>query len=175
MDENARRIFDEAFTTLDRVAHVEVEHRSYHDDPLTRWAASMPKPEPQPTPQPRTMTDAEEINQLRAADWARFVDSRIERALAEHDVIRNDEIGKALAAERRRMRGEIQTAVAKAQMNTPANEFFYVDDAGVRQDAELHGPILRAVDNPVDEGVMGPIRAKHRGRWLELQKARRRG
>ena len=51
MDENARKIFDEAFATLDRTAHIKVEHRSYHDDPLTQWAAGMPKkPEPVPAP-----------------------------------------------------------------------------------------------------------------------------
>lgn len=43
-----------------------------------------------------------------------------------------------------------------------SEEFFYLDEAGQKQDADLHGPILRAVDFPIIESIMGPIREKHR-------------
>jgi hypothetical protein len=71
MDENARKIFDEAFATLDRTAHIKVEHRSYHDDPLTQWAAGMPK-KPEPVPAPT-------IGEIEA-----LVDDRISAALANY-------------------------------------------------------------------------------------------
>ena len=50
-----------------------------------------------------------------------------------------------------------------------ANEFFYLDSAGNKQDAELHNPILRAVDFPIDEKVMKPIRERNRANWLAEQ------
>jgi len=52
-----------------------------------------------------------------------------------------------------------------------AEEFFYLDADGNKQDAELHNPILGAVDNPVDEKIMKPIRERHRATWLAEQKA----
>ncbi|MBT1509442.1 hypothetical protein KIP88_02910 [Bradyrhizobium sp. SRL28] len=53
-----------------------------------------------------------------------------------------------------------------------ANEFFYLDKDGNKQDADLHGPILRAVDYPIDEKIMGPIRARHRAAYVEPQQAK---
>jgi hypothetical protein len=53
-----------------------------------------------------------------------------------------------------------------------ANEFFYLDDAGRKQDAELHNPILRTVDYPIDEKIMAPIRARHRAEHLAKQQAK---
>jgi hypothetical protein len=52
----------------------------------------------------------------------------------------------------------------------PGTEFFYLEADGSRGDRELHGPIIAAVDNPVNEKIMEPIRAKHRARWLEQRK-----
>lgn len=46
MDDRAREILDAACGTLDRIRVVQVEHRDYSDDPLTRCRAGMPKPEP---------------------------------------------------------------------------------------------------------------------------------
>ena len=40
MDENARRIFDKAFATLDRVRDIEVTERSYSGDPLRHGGAA---------------------------------------------------------------------------------------------------------------------------------------
>jgi len=45
-----------------------------------------------------------------------------------------------------------------------SNEFFYIDDDGRKTDAELHNRILREHDYPIDESIMGPIRAKHQER-----------
>jgi hypothetical protein len=49
-----------------------------------------------------------------------------------------------------------------------AEEFFYLDDNGEKQDRELHGPILGAVDKvekPIDEAIMAPIRARRRAEY----------
>jgi len=47
-----------------------------------------------------------------------------------------------------------------------AEEFFYLDDDGNKQDADLHNPILIA--EPIDEKIMGPIRERHRmSHWDE--------
>ncbi|MBR0879632.1 hypothetical protein ACVMGC_001034 [Bradyrhizobium barranii subsp. barranii] len=54
-----------------------------------------------------------------------------------------------------------------------ANEFFYTDDDGSKQDAELHNAILNPVDYPIDEKIMAPIRAKHRRRHQVKAKALR--
>jgi DNA-binding FadR family transcriptional regulator len=58
-----------------------------------------------------------------------------------------------------------------------AQEFFYThgdrEDA-IRHDARLHNRILREADNPVDEEIMGPIREKHRKKWLREQRGKRR-
>jgi hypothetical protein len=51
-----------------------------------------------------------------------------------------------------------------------AEEFFYLAEDGSKQDAELHNPILRAVDYPIDEDIMKPIRDRHRAAWLAEQK-----
>jgi predicted ABC-type ATPase len=42
-----------------------------------------------------------------------------------------------------------------------SDEFFYRNADGERDDAALHNPILRAVEFPIYESIMGPIRAKH--------------
>jgi len=57
-------------------------------------------------------------------------------------------------------------------MADQGQEFFYLDSAGNKQDAELHDPILRAVDFSIDEKVMGPIRARHRAEHVEQQQAK---
>jgi hypothetical protein len=51
-----------------------------------------------------------------------------------------------------------------------SEEFFYLDDDGKKQDAELHGPIIAAVDNPIDEAIMKPIRERHRKAWLARER-----
>lgn len=51
--------------------------------------------------------------------------------------------------------------------NKPAEEFFYLDENGSKQDENLHGPILRAVDFPIDK----KISEKHRAKYLAEQKA----
>jgi hypothetical protein len=50
-----------------------------------------------------------------------------------------------------------------------AEEFFYLDKDGNKQDAELHNPILNAVDAQTDEKIMKPIRDRHRAAWLAEQ------
>ena len=57
-----------------------------------------------------------------------------------------------------------------------ATEFFYTNDDredAIRHDARLHNRILREVDYPIDEEIMGPIREKNRAKWL--RKRRRMG
>jgi hypothetical protein len=101
MDERARKIFDEAYATLDRVRDVRVEHRSHHNDPLTRWAAGMPKkPEPEPVHQTRT-TDAE------VQRWERHISDQIAAAINQHRDIWREVMAQALANERKLHRAEI--------------------------------------------------------------------
>jgi hypothetical protein len=103
MDANAKKVFAEAYATLDRVAHIEVEPRSHHDDPLTRWAVGMPKqPEPTPVSQARTLTDAE------TARWQAYVSDEIKRALAEYTELHREVLGAALAHERKLRRAEVE-------------------------------------------------------------------
>jgi predicted ABC-type ATPase len=45
-----------------------------------------------------------------------------------------------------------------------AEEFFYIDDDGSKADAALHNRILREVEWPINEAIMGPIREKHRAK-----------
>ena len=42
-----------------------------------------------------------------------------------------------------------------------SDEFYYIRD-GVKDDTDLHMPIIRAHDFPIDEKIMGPIRDKYR-------------
>lgn len=42
-----------------------------------------------------------------------------------------------------------------------SNEFFYIDEDGNKRDTELHMPILKAGDDPIDEKIMAPLRAKY--------------
>jgi hypothetical protein len=60
-----------------------------------------------------------------------------------------------------------------------ASEFFYLDDDGNKQDADLHLPIiasgerrlgLREPAPPIDEDMMAPIREKYRNAWLAKRK-----
>lgn len=55
----------------------------------------------------------------------------------------------------------------------PAEEFFYLD-GGTKQDAELHNAIINPVDYPIDEKIMGPIRARNRAAYLDQQQAKTR-
>jgi hypothetical protein len=148
MDERAREILDQARETLHRVRDVRVEHRDHGAD---YW--SRPTPAPAPTPQPRSPTSAE-IEALVDSKLAAYHESKSMRPITR-------EILKGLVA-------EIRKEIAKAH---PAEEFFYLDDDGNKQDADLHGPILRAVDYPIDEKIMGPIRERNRAKWLAEQKA----
>jgi len=55
-----------------------------------------------------------------------------------------------------------------------AEEFFYTSDDradSIKRDADLHNPILRAVDYPIEEKIMQPIRERHRARYLAEQQA----
>jgi hypothetical protein len=63
-----------------------------------------------------------------------------------------------------------------------ARDFFYLDDDGKMQDADLHLPIIASGDRrlglrepapPLDEDMMAPIREKHRDAWLAKRKAER--
>jgi hypothetical protein len=60
-----------------------------------------------------------------------------------------------------------------------ASEFFYLDDDGKMQDADLHLPIIAAGDRarglrepapPIDEAMMAPLREKYRNAWLAKRK-----
>ena len=54
-----------------------------------------------------------------------------------------------------------------------SNDFFYIDEHGVKRDAELHETIIREHDYPIVESIMKPIRDKNRAKWLAEQEARR--
>jgi hypothetical protein len=61
-------------------------------------------------------------------------------------------------------------------MSKQGGEFFCRDDAGTKSDRDMHARILGAVDKrepPIDERIMGPIRARHRARWQTEQAKRR--
>ncbi|HVG50930.1 MAG TPA: zeta toxin family protein [Xanthobacteraceae bacterium] len=58
-------------------------------------------------------------------------------------------------------------------MAEKAEELFYLDDDGARQDAEIHETILAR--NRVDEKIMAPIRDRHRDAYLAQQQAKARG
>jgi hypothetical protein len=154
MDDRARAILDEARETLERLADIKVERR---DQSADYW--SQPKPAPAPLRQPHQPTVAE-IEMQRSQDWTRFVDSRIERANAARDDYWRDVLGALVSEVRRQLRAEIAKAAR------PAEEFFYTDDDGTKQDRELHARIINPVDYPIDENIMGPIRARNRSRWL---------
>jgi predicted ABC-type ATPase len=53
-----------------------------------------------------------------------------------------------------------------AEQEAEAEEFFYLNEDGSKSDAALHNRILGAVEYPIDEKIMGPIREKHRNKWL---------
>ena len=67
------------------------------------------------------------------------------------------------AVSRLRRQAKVKT-VPEQNPTGGSKEFFYLDEAGQKRDADLHGPILRAVDFPIDEKMMAPIRAKHRAK-----------
>jgi hypothetical protein len=118
-----------------------------------------------PTFQPRQPSVAE-VEAMRAADWTRFVDSRIDRANAVRDDYWRDVLGALVSEVRKQLRGEI------AKVQTRGEELFYTDENGVKQDRELHAAIINPVDYPIDENIMGPIRARHRAKWLAERKAK---
>ena len=65
-------------------------------------------------------------------------------------------------------------------MRPNSDEFFYINADGEKDDTNLHGPILRAVDFPIIESIMGPIRAKYAAmrraeKAAEMRKAIRAG
>jgi hypothetical protein len=94
---------------------------------------------------------------------------KVADTLAEHKLIadaRRDAMADFVADVRKQLRREI----AKSQTG---NELFYTDENGVKQDAELHKAIINPVDYPIDEKIMGPIRARHRAKWLAERKAKR--
>ena len=112
-DEIRKATFAEAraqsYEILERVADVEVEHRSYHDDdPLMSWRRGMPKREPEPPP-PRTLTDAE-IARMISAAMAEVADAVFKSPRME---ALKEAIGMALAEERKKMRGEIVEQVGQ--------------------------------------------------------------
>jgi len=63
---------------------------------------------------------------------------------------------------------EPQTAEQEAE----AEEFFYLNADGSKSDAALHNRILGAVEYPVNQQMMIPIRNKNREKWLSKQRRR---
>ena len=171
MDDRAQKIFDEAFATLDRVAHVTVEHRAHRDDGLlTQHSVNMPEPSSPPLPS-RTLTDYEIARMIAdavAAQPRALTSGEIEALIDRRVNVLSDATGDALSEVRKQLRGEIAKAT-----NRPAEEFFYLDDDGKKCDADLHNAILGPVDHPIDEKIMGPIRERNRAKWLAEQAARR--
>ncbi len=55
-------------------------------------------------------------------------------------------------------------------------EFFYLDRSGKRSDRDMHAVILGQVKTgpPIDEKIMGPIRARNRAKWLTKRERQKR-
>jgi hypothetical protein len=105
IDENARKIFDEAFATLDRTADITVERRDHSGE---YWSRPEPKPAPEPVPQARTLTDSESLR------WQTYIDNRISAAFearAWRDDARRDAMAEFVAQVRKQLRGEIQEQI----------------------------------------------------------------
>jgi hypothetical protein len=177
MNERAQAILDEARATLARTAHIEVEHRVHRTDGLlTEHSVNMPKQEvlppqrslavaaPDAAPPPPTLTDAETLR------WKNWIDDRIVAGIVAHH--EGKHMRPVTRAVLRGLVVELRAEIAKAP-NRPAEEFFHLDDAGNKQDADLHNPILRAVDYPIDEKIMAPIRERNRAKWLAEQNAKK--
>jgi hypothetical protein len=107
---------------LERLADFEVERRDHSAEYWRR-----PEPPPAPAPQPPQPSVAE-VEALRAADWTKFVDGRIEAALAQYheaasmrpitrEVIRGlvAELRKEIAAEVGSLRADVEIAKAHAE------------------------------------------------------------
>jgi predicted ABC-type ATPase len=60
------------------------------------------------------------------------------------------------------------------ELEADSGEFFYTNADGEKEDAKLHNPILRAVEFPIIEEIMGPIRAKHRAQQKAQQASEKR-
>jgi hypothetical protein len=90
------------------VAEENAAQRVHRDDGFScDWAAGMPrKAEPTPTPQPHQPSVAE-IEMQRSQDWTRFVDSRIERAIAARDEFWRDVLAGLVSEVRKQLRAEI--------------------------------------------------------------------
>ncbi|TYL85717.1 hypothetical protein [Bradyrhizobium cytisi] len=161
MDERGRRIFAEARATLARTAGITVEHRDHSTE---YWKRPEPEPVPEPERAAPSLTDSETLR------WQKWIDDRIIAAVVGYH--ESKQMRPVTRAVLKGLVAELRAEMAKAQPQ-PAEEFFYLDDDGTKQDADLHGPILRAVDHPVDETIMGPIRARNRAKWLAEQKAKR--
>jgi hypothetical protein len=162
MDDRARAILDQARETLERTADIKVEHRDHAAD---YWQRPTPEPATQKAVNDRLLTDAETLR------WQRWIDDRIVAAVVgyhESQQMRpiTREVLKGLVA-------EIRKEIAEAHTSRPAEELFYTDEDGTKQDAALHNAIIGPVDHPIDERIMAPIRGKHRARWLAEQKAKR--
>jgi hypothetical protein len=108
MDENARRIFDEAYATLDRVANVAVEERDFDDDPLISWHRNMPQPEPE---RRERRASHEKLTDAEAQRWQNYIDGKIAAANAERDKIWRDVLGAVVSEVRRQLRSEISAEV----------------------------------------------------------------
>jgi hypothetical protein len=184
MDDHARAIMDMARETLARVADVRVVRRVHRDDGLlTEHSVNMPKKEPPPTVAEVKQMIAEALAELPHALTSTEIERMIEahaKANEWHHEATLEAIGQALGETRKKMRAEfeeqlglLRADVTVAKADRAGEEFFYFDSDGVKQDAELHGPILRAVDYPIDEKIMGPIRARNRAKYLAEQKAKR--
>lgn len=175
MDDRARTIFAKARETLERIADIKVERRIHDDDGhLTPWSRTMP-----PKPAPPTMAQVEQKIADVKAELARMIDERANQpralAVAEIEALVGGRLltSKAIAPVLIELREQLRKEIAEAR---PAEEFFYTDDDsadGVKRDADLHNAILRAVDYPIDETIMKPIRDKHRAKYLAEQRAKR--
>jgi hypothetical protein len=189
MDERARAIFDVSREALEHPGLLgERKSKQLDEAPRVEIAEPRVRHNPEPVSQPsRTFTDAEivrliadaqaEIEQKTSnalAEYERGRQAFIKSGLAERDERWRDvlvEVLKQLADDHAALRKQLRAEIAKAR---PAEEFFYLDDDGKKQDADLHNAILGPVDHPVDEKIMAPIRARNRAKWLAEQEAKRR-
>jgi hypothetical protein len=87
------------------------------EDVMERWERQRPKPQRPPRPRGPTIV---EVEQMRAGDWARFVDGRIAAALAVHDAIRLEVLGQVIAQERNKHREAIAQLRADLELRLDA-------------------------------------------------------
>ena len=107
-DDEIQAVFAESQRLLEWTEDLKFERRdALAEDVLEKWDALRRKSMPAAPSVAPVVRSAAAIEKQRTADWARYVDSRISKALDRHDAIRREAIGRIIAAERKRHSDQI--------------------------------------------------------------------